>query len=292
SKQDQKCTIAWAVCALLNSGGGVVKAEIENENYNLERDKIGLDMEETFWRDMDFTESGDVEFKRYSTETFLTRVKEILPQHIAGLANTSSGHLWIGVDDDSRVQGFNSDAEDLEILSLLINSIQSKLTLFHFRGSGNTHNVRYDHKIFEVSRVVGDHCGYVRAVKIQPFTCVPFSKDLDSWLVEGSTLRRLRQLSEGVLIFSRSWALEVTLPENQDIICDVLLVAKDRPPILCTICKHHFSKDLSGYSRCIAWKLKEKLVDTGGYIHKLCVIPKLLTLHPNINCGKGWDLNL
>ena len=36
SKQDQKCTLACAVCALLNSGGGVVKAEIENESYKLE----------------------------------------------------------------------------------------------------------------------------------------------------------------------------------------------------------------------------------------------------------------
>lgn len=103
---------------------------------------------------------------------------------------------------------------------------------------------------------------------------------------------QLKQLSEGVLIFSRSWAVEVGLPENQDIICDVLLIANDRPPILYTICKHPISEDLFEYSRRIAWRLKEKLVNTGGYIHKLCVIPKLLTLPPKINCGEEWDLNI
>ncbi|NWQ91776.1 SLN13 protein, partial [Burhinus bistriatus] len=500
SKQDQKYTLACAVCALLNSGGGVVKAEIENENYNLERDKIGLDLEESFrslllfpdWRKyldfeqrdnyvliftktwssentsftsasakpricslstglyakcgaslshmnpteaflflkgkqdearreltpgplaetmktmafkgdraiinntvaelfnrdqlqhgetLTFTESGNVEFKHYSTEKILTRVKEILPQYIAGFANTSGGYLWIGVDDDSRVQGFSSDDEDLEKLSHLIYSIQNKLTLFHFCGSGYTHNIRYEHKIFKVYRQAGDHCGYVCAVKIQPFTCIAFSEDPDSWLVEGSTMRKMRadewaawmtaadpdistfsetfrlelslterpplakpvyshqgldniddlckqlfpveshsiiytpkkltedlvqehpgldilmenqvkQLSEGLLIFSRSWAVEVGLPQNQTVVCDVLLIAKDRPPILYTICMHHISKDLFEYSRCIARRLKEKLVNTGGYIHKLCVIPKLLTLLPKVNRGKESDLNI
>ncbi|NXJ62520.1 SLN13 protein, partial [Rostratula benghalensis] len=500
SKQDQKYTLACAVCALLNSGGGVVKAEIENENYNFERDQIGLDLEETFrslvlfpdWRkyldfeqrdnymlifiktwssentsltstsanprlcslstglyakcgaslshmnpteafsflkekqdevrrelspgprakkrktraaeeDMDvinntvaelfsrdqlrrgetltFTESGNVEFKHYSTEKILTRIKEILPQYIAGFANTSGGYLWIGVDDHGQVQGFSSDDEDLENLRHVINSIQKKLTLFHFCGSGCTHSISYEYKIFKVYHEAGHHCGYVCAVKILPFTCVVFSEDPGSWLVEGDTVRRLKasewaawmtaadpdlskfsetfrlelsltegpplakpvyshqgldniddlckqlfpveshrivctpeklsedlfqehpgldflmenqlkQISEGVLIFSRSWAVEVGFPENQNVICDVLLIAKDQPPILYTICKHQISQHLFEYSRGIAQRLKEKLVNTGGYIHKLCVIPKLLILHPNIYCGKEWDLNI
>ncbi|NWX05244.1 SLFN9 protein, partial [Caloenas nicobarica] len=498
SKQDQKYTLARAVCALLNSGGGVIKAEIENETYNLERGNIGPDLEEILrslisfpdWREyldfeqrdnyllifvktwsskntaststkpricslstglytkgisslyhvstkeafpflerkqdkarressseplakirkimavegdmniinntvatffnrdqlrhgerLTFTESGHVEFKHYSTDNFLTRVKEILPQYITGFANTAGGYLWIGVDDDGTVQGFSSGDEDLEELSLLINSIRNKLTLFHFCGIEYEHYIMYEHKIFKVYREAGDHCGYVCAVKIQPFTCVAFAEDPDSWLVEGSSVRRLkanewaewmtaadpdlsnfsetfrlelsltegpplakpvyshqglesvddlckqlfpvesdhiictpekltedllqehqeldilmknqlRQLSEGVLIFSRSWAVEIGLPENKDIICDVLLIAKGRPPILYTICKRPISKDLFEYSRCIAWKVKEKLVNTGGYSHKLCVIPKLLTLPSTINGEKEWDLNI
>lgn len=309
SKQDQKYTLAHAVCALLNSGGGVIKAEIENETYNLERGNIGPDLEETFrslilfpdWREyldfeqrdnyllifvktwsskntasastnpricslstglytkgisslyhvstkeafsflerkrdkarteisseplvktrkilavqrdmniinnivdklfnrdqlrhgetLTFTESGHVEFKHYSSDKFLTRVKEILPQYIAGFANTAGGYLWIGVDDDGKVQGFSSDDEDLKKLSLLIDSIPNKLTLFHFCGEEHKHIIRCEHKIFKVYHEAGDHCGYVCAVKIQPFTCVAFAEDPDSWLVEGTTIRKLK----------------------------------------------------------------------------------------------------
>ncbi|XP_028615300.1 schlafen family member 12-like isoform X2 [Grammomys surdaster] len=37
--------MAQAVCALLNSGGGVVKDHIKNQNYSFTRDGIGLDLE-------------------------------------------------------------------------------------------------------------------------------------------------------------------------------------------------------------------------------------------------------
>ncbi|NXG68637.1 SLN13 protein, partial [Baryphthengus martii] len=498
SKQDQKCTLAYAVCALLNSGGGVVKAEIANENYSLERDKIGSDLEgifrslllipdlkkyldfkqqdnyllifikswssentsstsakpricslstglyakcgaslshmnpteallflkgkqeearrelspgppakirnteategdrdftnetaaELFNRDrlrrgetLTFTESRYVEFKHFATDKFLTRVRELLPQYVAGFANTGGGYLWIGVDDDGRVQGFSSDDEDLDKLNRLIDSIQTKLTLFHFCQSGTSHDVRCECKIFPVSGEAGERCGYVCAIKVHPFTCVAFSEDPESWLVEGGTVRRLRadewalrmtdadpdlsklsetfrlelsltdgpplakpvyshqgldnvddlckqlfpvvpdtvtcvpeklcedlfqehpglrilmenqwkQLSEAILIFSRSWAVEVGLPENQAVICDVLLIAKDRPPVLYAVCEHQISKDFLEYPRHLAQRLKEKLVNTGGYINKLCIMPKLLTLSPQTNCEKEWDMNI
>ncbi|KAM6337948.1 schlafen family member 13-like isoform 2-T4 [Alca torda] len=382
SKQDQKYTLACAVCALLNSGGGVVKAEIENENYKLERDMIGLDLEQTFrslllfpdwgkyldfeqrdnyilifiktWssentastrakprlcslstglytkcgaslshmnsteafeflkekqdeakkelspgppakirntravegdtniinntvvelfnRDqlqhgetLTFTESGNVEFKDYSTEKILTRVKEILPQYIAGFANAS---------DLSKF----SETFRLE-LSLTEGPPLTKPVYSH-QGLDNIDDLCKQLFPVEPHRII--------------YTPEKLSEDL---LQEHPGLdilmeNQLKQLSEGVLIFSRSWAVEVGLPENQDIICDVLLIAEDRPPILYTICKHHISPDLFEYSRRIAWRLKEKLVNTGGYIHKLCVIPKLLILPPKINCGKEWDLNI
>ncbi|XP_036032680.1 schlafen family member 12-like [Onychomys torridus] len=57
--------ISQAVCALLNSGGGMIKIKIENENYNLTRDGLGLDLEASLckclplvnWH-LDFTEHG------------------------------------------------------------------------------------------------------------------------------------------------------------------------------------------------------------------------------------------
>ncbi|NXC43415.1 SLN13 protein, partial [Penelope pileata] len=488
SKQDQKYTLAAAVCALLNSGGGVVIAEIENESYNLRRDDVGLDLQEIFrslllspdltkyldfeqqdncllifiktWNGekasltsstgkpricslssglyakcgaslshmtpnealvflkekqdetmrelnpgttaiannsaaelfdrkqlrygetLNFTESGDVEFKHYSTSNIFTRVEEILPQYISGFANTRGGYLWIGVDDDRRVWGFRSDYEGLEKLRNKINDIlQKKLTTFHCCKSSYEHKIMCEFKTFKVCDEAGEHTGYVCALKVEPFPCVVFSERPESWLVDSVTIRRLKadewakwmisadpdlsefsetlklelsvtggppcakpvyshqglddvdglckqlfpvkshsliqtpeklikdlfqehqelkrlmeeqlkEVSEGVVIFSRSWAVEVGLPENQDIICDALLIAKGMPPILYTVCKHHISEDLFNYSRCTAWKLKEKLVNTGGYIHKLCIIPKLLTLHPRFNCGEEWDLNI
>lgn len=307
SKQDQKYTLASAVCALLNSGGGVVKAEIENEDYSLQRDEIGLDLHETFrsllltadlakyldfkqqdnyllifvktWssekaslerkprictlssglyskcgaylshmtvteatlfleekqdearrelspetpakkskasdveEDMDivndtvaelfnrdqlqyretlnFTESADVEFKHYSTDNFLKRVKEILPQYISGFANARGGYLWIGVDDDRRVQGFMCDDKDLKELRQLIKYKEDKLKVFHFCNRAYEHSIMCKHKIFKVYDEAGEHCGYVCAVKIEPFTCAVFAKDPESWQVEGTTIKKL-----------------------------------------------------------------------------------------------------
>ena len=37
-------SISQAVCTLLNSGGGVVKAHIKNSNYSFIRDGVGLDL--------------------------------------------------------------------------------------------------------------------------------------------------------------------------------------------------------------------------------------------------------
>ncbi|XP_021784628.2 schlafen family member 12-like isoform X1 [Papio anubis] len=47
SKQQNE-NISRAVCALLNSGGGVIKAEVENEDYSYKKDGIGLDLENSF----------------------------------------------------------------------------------------------------------------------------------------------------------------------------------------------------------------------------------------------------
>ncbi|XP_009868306.1 PREDICTED: schlafen family member 13-like, partial [Apaloderma vittatum] len=102
----------------------------------------------------------------------------------------------------------------------------------------------------------------------------------------------LQKRSQGVLIFSRSWAAEVGLPKNQNVVCDALLIAGKSQPILYTVCQSRISEDLFQYSRGVAQRLKEKLVNTGGYIHKLCVIPKLLALPPNRSCGEGRDRDI
>ncbi|XP_017746474.1 PREDICTED: schlafen family member 12 [Rhinopithecus bieti] len=47
-RKKQNESVSRAVCALLNSGGGVMKAEIENEDYSYTKDGIGLDLEHSF----------------------------------------------------------------------------------------------------------------------------------------------------------------------------------------------------------------------------------------------------
>ncbi|XP_006833681.1 PREDICTED: schlafen family member 11-like [Chrysochloris asiatica] len=84
-------------------------------------------------------------------------------------------------------------------------------------------------------------------------------------------------LSRGILIFSRSWAVDLDLQEKQGVICDALLIAQGSPPILYTVLRE---KDAAGqhYSMHTAFTLKQKLVNMGGYTRKLCVLAKVLSL--------------
>lgn len=44
----QNSVLIPAACALLNSGGGVITLEIENEDYNYKNYGIGLDIDTSF----------------------------------------------------------------------------------------------------------------------------------------------------------------------------------------------------------------------------------------------------
>ncbi|XP_019837919.2 schlafen family member 11 [Bos indicus] len=85
--------------------------------------------------------------------------------------------------------------------------------------------------------------------------------------------------SQGILILSTSWAVDLNLEEKQGVICDALLIAQNRPPILYTILRGH---DAEGQSYCTrtAFTLKQKLVNTGGYTENLCITTKVLHLSP------------
>ncbi|XP_059938795.1 ribonuclease SLFN12 [Mesoplodon densirostris] len=76
------------------------------------------------------------------------------------------------------------------------------------------------------------------------------------------------------LMFSKSWSLDLGLQENQKVICDALLIAQDHPPVLYTFLRER-NKELKGYSIQTALTLKKKLVKTGGYSGKVCVMTKI-----------------
>lgn len=79
----------------------------------------------------------------------------------------------------------------------------------------------------------------------------------------------------GILIFSRSWAVDINLPKHNGVICDALLLATGGAPLLYTIVKEE-DEAITEYSRNTAMCIKQKLVNVGGYAGKLCVIPKIL----------------
>ncbi|OBS71659.1 hypothetical protein A6R68_13762, partial [Neotoma lepida] len=82
----------------------------------------------------------------------------------------------------------------------------------------------------------------------------------------------------GLLILSRSWAVDLDLEEKQEVICDALLIAENSSPILYTILG---KQDEAGQDYCTrtAFTLKQKLVNTGGYTGRVCVMTKVLCLN-------------
>ncbi|XP_037023208.2 schlafen family member 11 [Artibeus jamaicensis] len=93
---------------------------------------------------------------------------------------------------------------------------------------------------------------------------------------------QIHPLSQGILIFSRSWAVDLNLPEKPEVICDALLVTQNSAPILYTVLT---KQDAGGQLYCTrtAFTLKQKLVNTGGYTGKLYVVPRVLQLSPENN---------
>lgn len=95
--------------------------------------------------------------------------------------------------------------------------------------------------------------------------------------------------SRGFLMFSRSWAVDIGVPENEHVLCDALLIAFDAYPTLYTIYHdhNHVCNIVKEYSRSVAYRLKQKIVNVGGYTGKVCVIQKLFNL-----CGESNFLNV
>ncbi|XP_045381453.1 schlafen family member 5-like [Lemur catta] len=92
--------------------------------------------------------------------------------------------------------------------------------------------------------------------------------------------KEMRSVSQGILIFSQSWAVDLGLQEKQGVICEALLISQNNTPIFYSV----FSKldaGCKGYSMIVAHSLKQKLVNTGGYTGRLCIIPLVLLLNPD-----------
>ncbi|XP_004707023.1 protein SLFN14 [Echinops telfairi] len=89
---------------------------------------------------------------------------------------------------------------------------------------------------------------------------------------------QLPPCSQGIVIFSRSWAGDVGLKEEQNVLCDALLIAVNSPLVLYTILQDSGWVGGFEYARNTARELKWKLETVGGYTGKLCIIPKPMHL--------------
>ncbi|XP_072501030.1 protein SLFN14 [Notamacropus eugenii] len=96
--------------------------------------------------------------------------------------------------------------------------------------------------------------------------------------------KKTHHFPQGILIFSRSWALDIGLRKDDGVLCDALLVAVNSPPILYTIVRGPDKMNGLEYSRLTALRLKQKLANVGHHTGKVCIIPQLLHL-PGPQCG-------
>ncbi|XP_017499547.2 schlafen family member 5 isoform X3 [Manis javanica] len=92
--------------------------------------------------------------------------------------------------------------------------------------------------------------------------------------------KEMCSVSQGILIFSRSWAVDLGLQEKQGVICDALLLSQNNIPLLYTILWEG-NVDWKDYSMRVAHFLKQKLVNTGGYTGRLCITPSVFLLNPD-----------
>ncbi|KAG5263476.1 hypothetical protein AALO_G00265260 [Alosa alosa] len=81
--------------------------------------------------------------------------------------------------------------------------------------------------------------------------------------------------SPGICICSQSWAVDIDLSKNNDVICEALIISTGSYPTLCCVVETD-GPDLWKYATNTAFHLKQKLVNVGGYTGKLCVIPQLV----------------
>ncbi|EPQ03943.1 Schlafen family member 11 [Myotis brandtii] len=262
-------------------------ASFAKQNSHDEQNPENLDSaHQIFQRDqleygeiLPFDESLHIEFKQFATKHISVRVKDIIPKYISAFANTEGGYLFIGVEDESR-KVLGCAKENIKQLLKLSEDFESQLSLSSrpplsrpvFSKKGLEYKEDLQQLLFSVS-----------SEDLQ-FTPESLLKELYS---EHEGLKELikkqmHSFSRGILIFSRSWAVDLNLKEKQGVICDALLVTQNSPPIFYTVLRE---QDADGQLYCTrtAFTLKQKLVNMGGYTGKLCVMTKVLHLSPESN---------
>ncbi|XP_056412706.1 schlafen family member 11 [Hyla sarda] len=130
---------------------------------------------------LELTESEYVEFKDYSTGKFLQRIKEVIKKYFSAFGNCCGGFLIIGVDDNATVKGCGRETNKPEIENHISEALKSMI--FVHLGDCNSVDKFYTLTIKNV-RDGNNHTGYVILLKVEPFCCLGFEKDPQSWIVD------------------------------------------------------------------------------------------------------------
>ncbi|XP_039626498.1 LOW QUALITY PROTEIN: schlafen family member 13-like [Polypterus senegalus] len=310
---------------------------------------------------VDFGESNYVELKSFEGKKFQNRLDESLRKYISAFGNTNGGIFFVGIHDKTKtVVGCGKDAKP-ELFKQIVEETMKKLTIVHFAHCSSQRDIEYKLHVINVTDDSEAHQGYVMALRVKKHCCVIFSKNPESFKIEGDDITsvtpgewmqmmmgtdpvvqelcenfekelsmassppqckpvyglkntdRLDQLQkkiypvqsegiesipptlcarlkverfddklkpngeQGVLIFSRSWAVDIEMEKNDNVICDALLFCTNSFPVLYTVVEKA-TEELLEYSRQTACQIKQKLVNVGGYSEWICVIPQLFEL--------------
>lgn len=143
-----------------------------------------------FKEKLSFTESTHVEFKRFTTKKIVPRIKETLAHYVSAFANTQGGYIIIGVDDKSKeVFGCKKEKVNPDSLKTEIKNCIEKLPTYHF--CREKPKVNFTTKILKVYQKEALY-GFVCVIQVEPFCCVVFAEDPDSWIMENNIVTRLK----------------------------------------------------------------------------------------------------
>ncbi|KAL1763236.1 schlafen family member 12-like, partial [Sigmodon hispidus] len=128
-KQENK-NISQAVCALLNSGGGIIKGKIENENYSLIRDGLGPDLEASLCKCLpfvdwylDFTQHGGYFYifvKSWSVDMFVLPIGTLRTNLYTRNLEKTGGRSCVRQELPARRACPGVDESDLEDLAAAV----------------------------------------------------------------------------------------------------------------------------------------------------------------------------
>ncbi|KAM4824512.1 ribonuclease SLFN12-like [Urocitellus parryii] len=245
---------------------------------------------------LDLTESTNVEMKFFSTRKALQRIKEIVTRSVSAFGNTDGGYLFVGLNaQEIERSGPERKRRYFSKIESEIEKHISRLPVYHF--CKEKAKINYSCKFLEVHDEGGLH-RYFCALHVERFCCAVFAKEpiLELFSQEEALEQLVRKetgsAGQGILIFSRSWSVDLHLPKNEEVICDALLISKDNPPVQYTFLRmeeelengstlhRELDEKIKGYSSQTARSLKQMLVKLGNYTEKICIMTKIFCLSP------------